>query len=127
MSRCCDNPLSLHQMFLHPSPCRSDVNGVGEPGTEWKNAESVNKRLPASRICFINCEWEKICVKLISSLTCPNESPLALLSFSKLGMGYNMFIYGHITAKRFEIELKSSTSTPHNLDIAYKMAPMKCL
>eukprot|EP00116_Pleurobrachia_bachei_P012407 sb/3472669/ len=39
-------------------------------------------------------EWEKICDKLISSLTCPNGSPLALLSFSKLGMRCNMFISG---------------------------------
>eukprot|EP00116_Pleurobrachia_bachei_P007552 sb/3467814/ len=32
-----------------------------------------------------------------------------------------------ITAKRLEIELKSPTTTPHKLAIAYKMAPMKSL
>eukprot|EP00116_Pleurobrachia_bachei_P000851 sb/3461113/ len=39
-------------------------------------------------------DWEIICVKLNSSLTCPHGSPLALLSFSKLGMRCNMFISG---------------------------------
>eukprot|EP00116_Pleurobrachia_bachei_P017296 sb/3477558/ len=38
------------------------------------------------RSLFTSCGWEKICDKLISSLTCPNGSPLALLSFFKLGI-----------------------------------------
>eukprot|EP00116_Pleurobrachia_bachei_P008167 sb/3468429/ len=46
-------------------------------------------------------EWEKICDKLISSLTCRNGSPLALLSFFMLGMRCNMFISGFTSYLHF--------------------------
>jgi hypothetical protein len=53
---------------------------------------------------------------------------LKMLKMSKNGKKPDFeHLYSQIAAKRLEIELKSPTSTPHNLAIAYKMAPVKSL
>eukprot|EP00116_Pleurobrachia_bachei_P015811 sb/3476073/ len=76
-----------------------DCNFNGCRGTHELTSEIIGRFLSAIRgnNTEYRFDWEIICVKLVSSLQCSNGSPLALLSFSKLGMRCNMFISGFIS------------------------------